>query len=55
MLAAKAMPGNPYDGHTLKATLEQASDLTGRTLEQVYVDMGYCGHDYEGPYHRERR
>jgi len=49
VLAAKAMPGNPYDGHTLKTTLEQASDLTGRTLDRVYVDMGYRGHDYEGP------
>lgn len=49
VLAAKAMPGNPYDGHTLKATLEQASSLTGRTLDRVYVDMGYRGHDYEGP------
>ena len=43
------MPGNPYDGHTLKATLEQASSLTGKDLERVYVDMGYRGHDYEGP------
>ena len=49
VLAAKAMPGNPYDGHTLKATLEQASALTGKDLERVYVDMGYRGHDYEGP------
>jgi IS5 family transposase len=49
VLAAKAMPGNPYDGHTLKATLEQASALTGKTLERVYVDMGYRGHGYEGP------
>jgi len=49
VLAAKALPGNPYDGHTLKTTLEQASDLTGRALDRVYVDMGYRGHDYEGP------
>lgn len=49
VLAAKAMPGNPYDGHTLKATLEQASDLTGMNLDRVYVDMGYRGHAYEGP------
>jgi len=49
VLAAKAVPGNPYDGHTLTATLEQASDLTGKTLERVYVDMGYRGHGYEGP------
>ena len=49
VLAAKALPGNPYDGHTLKATLEQASSLTGKELERVSVDMGYRGHDYEGP------
>ena len=49
VLAAKALPGNPYDGHTLKATLEQASSLSGKSLERVYVDMGYRGHDYEGP------
>lgn len=46
--AAKAKPGNPSDGHTLKATQKQAIDLTGSTLERVYVDMDYRGHDYEG-------
>ncbi len=49
VLAAKAVPGNPYDGHTLKATLKQVDELVGREPERVYVDMGYRGHDYEGP------
>jgi len=29
VLAAKAFAGNPYDGHTLAATLEQATSVSG--------------------------
>ena len=48
LLAAKACHGNPYDGHTLKATMEQVDRVIGRIPEHVYVDMAYRGHDYEG-------
>lgn len=48
VLAAKAFEGNPYDGHTLAATMAQATALAGREPERVYVDRGYRGHDYKG-------
>jgi IS5 family transposase len=48
VLAARAFEGNPYDGHTLAATLEQTAALTGVEPERVYVDKGYRGHDYAG-------
>ena len=48
MVGAMAMAGNPYDGHTLAATLAQVERL-GRAPEQAFVDQGYRGHDYAGP------
>jgi len=45
ILHAKALPGNPYDGHTLKAVIAETEALTGREIERVYVDKGYRGHD----------
>jgi IS5 family transposase len=47
-LAAKAFAGNPYDGHTLQATIDQAETMTGVTAQRIYLDKGYRGHDYEG-------
>jgi IS5 family transposase len=44
VIGMQALPGNPYDGHTLKASLAQARRLTGRVPRQVYVDRGYRGH-----------
>ena len=48
ILAAKACEENPYDGHTLGATIEQAVSVGGVDPERIYVDKGYRGHDYEG-------
>ena len=48
VLAAKAFEGTPYDGHTLKATIEQSTSTSGVDPERIYVDRGYRGHDYEG-------
>lgn len=45
ILHAKALPGNPYDGHTLKPMLEETEELTDRKIERAYVDKGYQGHD----------
>ena len=45
ILHAKALPGNPYDGHTLKEVIEETETLTGREIERAYVDKGYVGHD----------
>jgi IS5 family transposase len=49
ILHAKALPGNPYDGHTLKEVLEETEALTGREIERVYVDKGYQGHNAPKP------
>src|SRR5215210_5046253 len=46
VLASKALEGNPYDGHTLSATMDQVIALTGVEPERSYVDRGYRGHDY---------
>ena len=48
VLAAKAFAGNPYDGHTLTETLDQATSVSGVTPERIYVDKGYRGHNYTG-------
>ena len=39
------MPGNPYDGHTLRAVIEDTQRLTSRDIERAYGDKGYRGHD----------
>jgi len=48
VLHAKALPGNPYDGHTLAQVIEETQALTGREVERVYVDKGYRGHTAAG-------
>jgi len=48
ILHATALPGNPYDGHTLKDVIQETEALTGREIERVYVDKGYRGHDVPG-------
>ncbi len=49
ILHAKALPGNPYDGHTLKDVIAETEVLTGREIERAYVDKGYRGHDAPNP------
>ena len=50
LVGAKCMPGNPYDGHTLKAQMEQVERvyIKKEHLKTIHVDMGYRGHDYTG-------
>jgi IS5 family transposase len=57
LIAANAQLGNPYDGHTLKATIEQTERLTGKTPQHAYTDGSYKGHDYTGSreIHHDRR
>ena len=50
VLQAKALPGNPYDGHTLRFAIEDTERLTGRVIERAYVDKGYRGHDAPNPH-----
>jgi len=49
VLHAEALPGNPYDGHTLGAVIDNTEKLTGCTIERAYVDKGYRGHDTANP------
>jgi len=49
VLQAKALPGNPYDGHTLAAVIEDTERLTGCEIERAYVDKGYRGHNTTNP------
>jgi IS5 family transposase len=49
VLQAKALPGNPYDGHTLRDAIEDTQRLTGREIERACVDKGYRGHDAPKP------
>jgi transposase, IS5 family len=46
-VGAKAMHGNPYDGHTLTETLEQVGRIA-QCPEHVFVDRGYRKHGYKG-------
>lgn len=53
VLGCRSMPGNPYDGHTLAETLEQAEILSGVAAKRYYwttssrvLDLG------EAPAHR---
>lgn len=53
MVGARTFPGNPYDdGHILAAQLEQTHILledTGKSPQQVFVDLGYRGVDRDHP------
>jgi IS5 family transposase len=46
-VGAKAIHGNPYDGHTLRDALGQVERIA-QSPEHAFVDMGYRGHNYEG-------
>lgn len=44
VIGAKSLPGNPYDGHTLQACIEQAERISGVKPNEAYTDRGYRGH-----------
>jgi len=41
----KALPGNPYDGHTLATVIPEIEAQIGASLERIVVDRGYRGHN----------
>jgi len=41
----KALPGNPYDGHTLATVIPEMETLTGNIIERLLADKGYRGHN----------
>ena len=42
---AQALPGNPYDGHTLARIIPAIEELVGNILERLHADAGYRGHN----------
>ena len=40
-----ALPGNPYDGHTLAVVIPAMEQMIGNTLERALTDAGYRGHN----------
>jgi IS5 family transposase len=42
---AQALPGNPYDGHTLAGVIPAIERLVGNTPERLHADAGYRGHN----------
>ena len=41
----KALPGNPYDGHTLATVIPEMEALIGNTIGRILADKGYRGHN----------
>src|SRR5712664_1210131 len=46
VLHAKALHGNPYDGHTLGPIIADLEKLTGIMVRRVHGDKGHRGHNY---------
>jgi transposase, IS5 family len=46
---AMALPGNPYDGHTLAKVVPAIEALLGNVLERIVTDAGYRGHNAPPP------
>jgi len=40
----QALPGNPYDGHTLATVIPDLEQTIGAELERIVTDAGYKGH-----------
>src|SRR5262252_1109861 len=46
VLHAKALHGNPFDGHTLGPVIAELEALTGVETRRIHVDKGYRGHTH---------
>jgi len=42
---AQALPGNPYDGHTLEKIIPKIEHLVGNQIGRLHADAGYRGHN----------
>jgi transposase, IS5 family len=47
VLHAKALHGNPFDGHTLGPVIRDLESLTGVETRRIHVDKGYRGHNHQ--------
>jgi len=50
VLHAKALQGNPFDGHTLGPVVADLEKLTGVEAKRIHVDKGYRGHNHPNKY-----
>jgi len=46
VLHAKALHGNPFDGHTLGPVIADMERLTGVEARRIHVDKGCRGHNH---------
>jgi IS5 family transposase len=46
VLHAKALHGNPFDGHTLGPAVAELEQLTEVETRRIHVDKGYRGHNH---------
>ena len=46
VLPAKALHGNPFDGHALGPVVADMEKLTGVEARRIHVDKGYRGHNH---------
>jgi transposase, IS5 family len=46
----KAMPGKPYDGHTLATVIPEIEAQIGNTIQRIIADAGYKGHNAPAAY-----
>jgi len=46
VLHAKALHGNPFDGHTLGPVIADLESFTGVETRRIHVDKGYRGHNH---------
>ena len=47
---AKALPGNPYDGHTLERVIPDIEKQIGGAINRIVADKGYRGHNAPAHY-----
>ena len=50
VLAAQALPGSPYDGHTLSTVIPHVENIIGNEIKRIIADKGYRGHGAPAPY-----
>ena len=44
-LHTKALPGNPYDGHTLAEIIPDMEKIIGNSIDRLLADAGYRSHN----------
>ena len=47
---AMALPGRPYDDHTLETVIPAIEAVSGASVKRILADAGYKGHNAPGPY-----